>query len=269
MNLVKARETIIDFIRTKIREANVNGVVVGLSGGIDSALTAYLAVEALGHENVLGIHLPELDVTPDEDVLDATEVAGRLNIDFKIIDISGIMSSFMSSIPESDTVNVNINVNVSPLTNGNLKARIRMSVLYYYANLSDRMVIGTGNKTEMILGYYTKYGDGGVDIEPIGDLYKTEVIELSRMAGVPERIITKPPTAGLWIGQTDEEELGMSYVMLDKLFGMLLSDEDPEFINDILNISLEQIDSIIRRINVNIHKSQTPPIAFLDDAHMG
>ena len=260
MNIEKAKETIVDFIRTKTQEAGVNGLVVGLSGGIDSALAAYLAVEALGHENVLGIHLPELNITPAEDVLDATEVADRLNIEFKTINISEIQSAFMYSIPESDKA--------SPLTNGNLKARIRMSILYYYANMLNYMVIGTGNKTEIMLGYYTKYGDGGVDIEPLGDLYKTEVIELSRTMGIPEGIITKPPTAGLWVGQTDEEELGISYVVVDKLLAMLLDDKSPEYIQDILNISSEQMDSIIQRISTNIHKCQVPPIAILDDARI-
>ena len=260
MDFEKAKETIVDLIRTKTQEAGVNSAVVGLSGGIDSALTAYLTVEALGHENVLGVHLPELNVTPAEDVLDATEVADRLNIEFKTIDISEILSSFMYSIPESN--------DATPLTNGNLKARIRMSVLYYYANLSGRMVMGTGNKTEIMLGYYTKYGDGGVDIEPIGDLYKTEVMELSRMVGVPEGIITKPPSAGLWVGQTDEKELGISYVVVDKLLEMLLDAKDPEYIQDILGVSGEQMDSIIQRISANIHKSQAPPIAVLDAARM-
>ena len=260
MDFEKAKETIVDLIRTKTQEAGVNSAVVGLSGGIDSALTAYLTVEALGHENVLGVHLPELNVTPAEDVLDATEVADRLNIEFKTIDISEILSSFMYSIPESN--------DATPLTNGNLKARIRMSVLYYYANMSNRMVIGTGNKTEIMLGYYTKYGDGGVDIEPIGDLYKIEVMELSRMVGVPEGIITKPPTAGLWVGQTDEEELGISYVVVDKMLEMLLDGKNPEYIQDILGVSGEQMDSIIQRISANIHKNQIPPIAVLDDARM-
>ncbi|HJH28801.1 MAG TPA: NAD+ synthase [Methanosarcinaceae archaeon] len=261
MDFEKAKETIVDFIRIKTQEAKVNSAVIGLSGGIDSALTAYLTVEALGHENVLGVHLPELNITPAEDVLDATEVADRLNIELKTIDMSEILSSFMYSIPESDGAN--------PLTNGNLKARIRMSILYYYANLSNRMVIGTGNKTEIMLGYYTKYGDGGVDIEPIGDLYKTEVMELSRMVGVPEGIITKPPTAGLWVGQTDEEELGISYVVVDKLLEMLIDGKDPEYIQDILGVSGEQMDSIIQRISANIHKGQAPPIAVLDDARIG
>lgn len=257
MYLEKAKETIVDFIRVKTQEAGINGAVIGLSGGIDSSLVAYLTVEALGHENVLGIHLPELNVTSAEDVLDATEVADRLNIEFKTIDISEVISAFMYSMPESD--------DASPLTNGNLKARIRMSILYYYANLSNRMVIGTGNKTEIMLGYYTKYGDGGVDIEPIGDLYKTEVMELSRMMGIPEGIITKSPSAGLWIGQTDEEELGISYVVVDKLLRMLLDGKDPEYAQDVLGISGDQMDSIIHRISANVHKSQAPPIAVLEN----
>jgi len=119
-----------------------------------------------------------------------------------------------------------------------------------------------------MLGYYTKYGAGGVDIEPIGDLYKTEVMELSRMVGVPEGIITKPPTAGLWVGQTDEEELGISYVVVDKMLEMLLDGKNPEYIQDILGVSGEQMDSIIQRISANIHKNQIPPIAVLDYARM-
>lgn len=256
MDMEMAKEIIVDFIRNKIEETRVNGAVVGISGGIDSALTAYLTVEALGNKNVLGVHLPELSVTAAKDVLDATEVATRLGIEYKTIDISEILQSFMGVIPDSDET--------SKIANGNLKARIRMSVLYYYANYLNRMVIGTGNKTEIMLGYYTKYGDGGVDMEPIGDLYKTEVQELSRIVGVPEDIITKAPSAGLWIGQTDEEELGISYVVVDKLLQFLLEGKSTGSIHNILGISEEQISSVIHRINANIHKHQVPPIVPLD-----
>ena len=257
MDLEIAKEIIVDFIRKKTEDSGVSGAVVGISGGIDSALTAYLTVEALGNKNVLGLLLPEPSLTLAEDILDATEVVTKLGIEYKTIDISEVLKSFIGAIPDSDKT--------SQLANGNLKARIRMSILYYYANLLNRMVIGTGNKTEIILGYYTKYGDGGVDVEPIGDLYKTEVQELSRIVGVPEKIITKAPSAGLWAGQTDEEELGISYAVVDKLLSFLLEEKSTEFINNNLGISEEQISSVIHRINVNLHKHQVPPVAQLDE----
>ena len=145
------------------------------------------------------------------------------------------------------------------LTMGNLKARIRMSLLYFHANQMNRMVIGTGNKTELFLGYFTKYGDGGVDIEPIGELYKTEVWELSRMLGVPETLITKKPSAGLWAGQTDEAELGISYLKVDEVLKKLEQKEDPETIIKTLGISVEQMNSVMSRIKKSEHKRNAPP----------
>ena len=229
MDMVKAKDTIVDFIRTRVDESGVDGTVVGISGGIDSALVVFLAVEALGKDHVLGIHLPELNVTPAEDVLDATEVANELGIELKVINIGELMESFMNVIPDS--------VQADSHVNGNLKARMRMSILYYYANLRGSIVMGTGNKTEILIGYFTKYGDGGVDIEPIGDLYKTDVREMARMLGVPEGILTKPPSAGLWEGQTDENDLGMSYDMIDRILQMLLAGEDKVIVQQVLGVS--------------------------------
>ncbi|MDG6244535.1 MAG: NAD+ synthase [Methanolobus sp.] len=257
MDISKAKEAIVGFIREKTKESGVKGAVVGLSGGIDSALTAYLAVEAVGRENVLGIHMPELNLTPAEDVLDATEVAERLGIEFKTIDISEILSAYMNSIPESDLSNSH--------ANGNLKARIRMSVLYYYANSMSRMVMGTGNKTEILLGYFTKYGDGGVDIEPIGDLYKTEVREMAALMGIPRDMITKAPSARLWAGQTDEKELGITYELVDRFLALLLEGESPQVAQNTLGLTSRQRDSVIGRINTNLHKQKSPPVAELRD----
>ncbi|WP_340820872.1 NAD+ synthase [Methanolobus sp. WCC4] len=255
MDIEKAKDTIVEFIREKTREAGVKGAVVGISGGIDSALTAYLTVEALGKENVLGIHMPELNLTPAEDVLDATEVAERLGIEFKTVDISEVLSGFMHTIPESSESNSH--------ANGNLKARIRMCVLYYYANMMSRMVMGTGNKTEILLGYFTKYGDGGVDIEPIGDLYKTEVREMSALVGVPEDIITKAPSARLWADQTDEDELGITYELVDRFLALLLEGETPQVAQNTIGITGSQRDSVVKRINVNLHKQKAPAVAEL------
>lgn len=255
MDTEKVRETIVEFIREKIREANAEGVVLGISGGIDSALAAYLAVEALGEDKVLGIHLPELNLTPAEDVLDATEVAHRLGIEFRAIDISGILTAYLENIPDGNKA--------TSYSKGNLKARIRMSVLYYHANMLNRIVVGTGNKTELLLGYFTKHGDGGVDILPIGDMYKTDVWELSALVGVPEAIINKAPSAGLWSGQTDEKELGITYKEVDRFLSLLLDGETPDIARNTIGITREQADSVIRRIKMNAHKLKTPQVADL------
>jgi NAD+ synthase len=255
MNLEIAQNRIIDFIRNETRKAGVNGAVVGISGGIDSALAAALTVKALGKDKVLGIHMPESGLTPAEDSKDAKTLADWLGIEFQTIDISGIISAFMAAVPESKSAD--------RLSLGNLKARVRMSLLYFHANRMNRMVIGTGNKTEILLGYFTKYGDGGVDIEPIGGLYKTEVWELSRRLGIPEPLITKKPSAGLWTGQTDEAELGISYIKVDEVLKMLEQNEDPEAIRSTLEVSAEQLNSVTKRIERSEHKRKAPPQAFL------
>ena len=252
MDFEIVQDKIIDFIWNETHKAGVSGAVIGLSGGIDSALTAALAVKALGRDKVLGVHMPESGLTTAVDTEDAIAVADWLGIDLRIIDISGIFSTFMDAVPDSESTEL--------LCRGNLKARIRMSLLYFHANQMNRMVIGTGNKTEIMLGYYTKYGDGGVDLEPIGVLYKTEVWELSRMLGVPEPVIIKKPSAGLWKGQTDEAELGISYVKVDNVLRLLELNEAPETIISTLGVSSEQLDSVMKRIERNEHKRKAPPV---------
>lgn len=252
MNLEAAQKKIVDFIRSEIHKAGVNGAVIGLSGGIDSALTAALTVKAMGKKNVLGIHMPESRLTPLEDSEDAKKLADLLGIEFRTIDISGIISSIMDSVLDSELAD--------RLCKGNLKARVRMSLLYFHANQMNRIVMGTGNKTEILLGYYTKYGDGGVDLEPIGGLYKTEVWELSRKIGIPESLVAKKPSAGLWAGQTDEGDLGISYLKLDKALDMLEQHKDPQTILTSLDISSEQLNSVLNRIEKNRHKRTSPPI---------
>lgn len=244
------RNKFVSFIQRKVQEAGANGAVIGLSGGIDSSLTACLTVEALGADKVLGLLLPEKGITPGQDIEDAMEVVRLLGIEHKTIDISKILNSFSSTIPDFDKNNL--------LAGGNLKARTRMCILYYHANLMRRMVVGTGNKTELLLGYFTKYGDGGVDIEPIGGLYKTEVRALSRHMGVPARIIEKTPTAGLWPGQTDEGELGVTYDTADKILAMLV-DEKKDILEVKKKFPASQVDRLVALMNANKHKKLAPP----------
>ncbi len=244
------KDKIIAFIHHKVQEAGSSGAVIGLSGGIDSALTAYLTVEAIGADKVLGLLLPEKGITPGQDIEDAMEVVRLLGIEHKTIYISKVLNSFSSTIPDFDKNNL--------LAGGNLKARTRMCILYYHANLMHRMVVGTGNKTELLLGYFTKYGDGGVDIEPIGGLYKTQVRGLSRYIGVPARIIEKTPTAGLWPGQTDEGELGVTYEVADEILAMLVDEK-----KDILQVKKKfpalKVDKLVSLMNANKHKKFAPP----------
>jgi NAD+ synthase len=244
------KDKIVAFISSKVSGSVANGAVIGLSGGIDSSLTAYLTVSALGKENVLGLLLPEKSISSKQDIDDAIEVANILGIDYKIIEISPILASFSSAIPVFDSK--------AKTANGNLKARTRMCILYYHANLMGGMVVGTGNKTELLLGYFTKYGDGGVDIEPIGDLYKTQVRSLSKYMGIPARIIEKTPTAGLWPGQTDESELGVSYEMADQILTMLV--DEKKNISDIKSqFPPEIVDKLAARISSSGHKRMPPP----------
>lgn len=243
------KEKIVTFIRSSIQVSGATGAVIGLSGGIDSAVTAFLTVEALGKDKILGLMLPEKGISAKADIDDAVEIAKILGIDHNIIEISHVLSSFSSAIPVFD--------GNAKTANGNLKARTRMCILYYHANLMNRMVVGTGNKTELLLGYFTKYGDGGVDIEPIGGLYKTQVRRLSRYMGVPLRIIEKTPTAGLWPGQTDESELGVSYEMADKILTMLV-DEKRNLLEVKGKFPGGIVDKLAARISLNEHKRMVP-----------
>ena len=248
MNVEKTKDDIVKFIQSKVSEAKTDGIVVGLSGGIDSTLIAYLACEAVGKENVFGIIMPST-TTPTEDKLHGCSIAQGLGIDYKEIAIDSILNEFlfMTQLEEDN------------LAIGNLKARIRMSIIYFYANQKKYLVSGTGNKSEILIGYFTKHGDGACDIEPIGDLYKTDVFKLSRYMGVPEDIIEKPPRAGLWNNQTDEAEIGMSYDLIDQILYQYCekSKKDKE-ISEMLEIPVDDVDMIIDKINRNKHKSKVP-----------
>ena len=244
----KTRKTITEFIKSKVSEAKASGVIVGLSGGIDSTLAAYLACEALGKENVFGIVMPST-TTPTEDKIHGVEIAQTLGIQYREIAIDSILNEYltMTQLEESE------------LAIGNLKARIRMTIIYYFANAKNYLVSGTGNKSEILIGYFTKYGDGACDMEPIGDLYKHDVYKLSQYLNIPPEIIEKPPRAGLWSNQTDEEEIGMGYDLIDEILYLYTEENiDNAEIAEELDIPADDVNMIIDKISGSRHKSKVP-----------
>ncbi len=248
-------ETIKKFIKDFVGN---RGVVVGLSGGIDSAVVTKLCADSLGVERVLAVHMPE-KTTPPDDTEDAREFAKSLGVEYREISIDDILQSYLNVLSLGDRVAI-----------GNLKARIRMNILYAIANEEGRMVAGSSNKSELLVGYFTKYGDGASDFMPIGDLYKTQVRQLARKIGIPEKIINKVPRAGLWENQTDEGEMGVDYETLDKILYLIEMDKDPEEIPKILNIPKEVVDRVYgmymrskhKRILIYIPKISRRTVAF-------
>jgi NAD+ synthase len=246
----KVEKKIVSFIKGKIREARADGVVVGLSGGIDSSTVAALCVRALGPEKVMGLSLPVSGVSDPSDVADARLLASGLGIEFKVIDIAPIVRAMGRSLGGFRRG--------AKLPNANILPRVRMVILYYYANLLNRLVVGCSNRSELRTGYFTKYGDGASDLAPIGSLYKTQVKQLAAYLGIPRQIIDKTPTAGLWRGQTDEGELGLRYSQLDAvLAGLDLGLKERE-IAAAAGLSLAKVRSIIERERRNIHKLRPP-----------
>jgi len=197
-------ERIVKKIAKEVQAAKVRGVILGLSGGVDSAVVAVLAKKALGRKRVLGLLLP-CESHPG-DFADAKLLCRKFGINHKAVDLTPVYRAIKKVFPKGNK-----------LALANLKPRLRMLTLYYFANNLNYLVLGTGNKSELSVGYFTKYGDGGVDLLPIGGLLKTEVRRLAARLGIPDRVIVKPPTAGLWKGQTDECEMGLTYDLLDRM----------------------------------------------------
>jgi NAD+ synthase len=247
-----AEEIIKTFIKSKVAEANASGVAIGLSGGLDSTLVAHLCAGALGKERVLGVMMPERDSNP-EDLEHGLLVAKKLGIEYMVVDITGPFQSFVEMMPKLTT----------RLTAANVKARCRMITLYMIANSTGRLVMGCGNKTELMVGYFTKFGDGGADYLPIGDLYKTQVRELAKRIGVDPKIIGKPPSAGLWEGQTDEGEMGITYDVLDQILYGLETGTLPEKIASESGCQISMIKEIEQRMRASVHKRRLPQIPKL------
>ncbi|MFC6716474.1 NAD+ synthase [Natrialbaceae archaeon GCM10025810] len=265
--LEAAREGIVSAIRGAVAEANAEGVVVAMSGGIDSTVTAALAVEALEGEHVLGLGLPS-HKTDATDVSDARTIAEGLGIEFRDVHLHPLVSTFEETVTPDvdDAVGDGERPHQRNLALGNLTARFRMATAYYAANRRDRIVLGTANRTELLLGYFTKHGDGGADQYPIGDLYKTEVRALAGELGVPRRIVTKDPTAGFWAGQTDEGDLGAPYEVIDPLLRRVVDEgRSLEEAADPLPIDREAARAILELCLESAHKRRLPPTAGVTD----
>jgi NAD+ synthase len=253
-----ARPAIEDFIRQKVEESGGNGVVIGLSGGIDSATVAKLCADAIGAEKVLNIFMPSAS-TSEQDRQDAEDLSRRLGTPLLVVPIAPAVEAFRSMVPSLDRRECA----------GNVAARCRMIVLYHHAWLMSRAVMGTSNKSELLAGYFTKFGDGGSDFCPLGDLYKTEVRQLAREIGVPDAIIEKAPSAGLWPGQTDEGEMGITYDELDQvLFGFERSLGD-EAVAAESGLSLDQVRKVRSMHMRSVHKRKTPLIPKLGVRTLG
>jgi len=247
--------SIVNFIRSFIHPP-IEGVVLGLSGGIDSTVTFYLCVRALKSHRILALIMPDSEVTPSEDTDDAIAIAENFNVKYHVIDINPIVKVFSRRLP-----NFSFEANVPC---GNLRARIRMCILYYYANLENRLVVGTGDKSELLIGYFTKYGDGGVDILPLGDLYKTQVRMLGRYLNVPDNILRKPSSPRLWKDHLAEEELGVTYDVLDPILHLLVDEKLSEVeISEKLKVSLNLVLRVKSMVERSQHKRKLPPIAYL------
>ncbi len=229
---------IVDWLKEQLQDSRTSGFVLGLSGGLDSSVCAALITRA--NKNCLGLILPIESKT--EDIEDASDLAAELGMQTACLDLTSVYNSTIKLLPTQDKVAL-----------GNVKARLRMVVLYYYANLRNYLVCGTGNKTELMLGYFTKYGDGACDILPLGDMYKHEVRRIAETLNIPKAIIEKTPSAGLWQGQTDEGEIGFPYDQIDKTL-----DEIDQ--GKISGICAEKLHKMIKK---NIHKKRLPVICSL------
>ena len=239
----KAVSKITSFIRSVVSDVGAKGVILGLSGGCDSAATATLAVKALGKNKVKLLYLPEIESSPESYRL-ARSVAEFLGVDLKVIDITDAVKTFLKFLGLDYS-------NAPKVVKGNIKVRSRMVTLYAFANLENRLVLGTSDRSEWLIGYFTKWGDGAADAYPLIGLYKTQVRALCRYLGVPEEVIKRPPTPDLWPGHTAEGELGVTYEIIDEVLYRVFDEGiPPEEVPKITNIP----ESIVRKV-MKLHRN--------------
>jgi NAD+ synthase len=249
--LETVRENLVSFIETTVEDADADGATLGLSGGIDSTTTAYLAVEALGTDGLHGLVMPS-EVNDASNMSDAERVAEELGIEYDVIEIQPIAEQIFEAVPSATG---------NRMAMGNVYVRTRAVVNYFVANAEDRVVLGTGNRAEAMTGYYTKYGDQAVDCNPIGGLYKQQVRQLAASLGVPADLVDQTPTAGMWDGQTDEAELGLDYDTVDAILalhidGPLSTTATTRTLDDVDRSQIERVEALVAESE---HKRSMPP----------
>ena len=257
INTELVRKILTGFIRSEVTRVGFQRAIVGLSGGIDSAVSCALAAEALGAENVLAVRMPYKSSSPDS-LEDAEKTAACLKVRMETIEITAMVDPLIDREP-----------GLSHLRKGNLMARARMIVLYDQSEVFKGLVIGTSNKTEILLGYTTMWGDMASALNPVGDLYKTQLRQLAAALQIPRSVLEKPPSADLWAGQTDEAELGLTYAEVDRLLYLLVDQRyTPE---DCVEAGFERafVDKVLTRVRRNQFKRMMPPIAKLSNRTIG
>ena len=257
INTNLAREILTGFLRSEVTRVGMSHAVVGLSGGLDSALSCVLAVEALGAENVLAVRMP-YKLSSSDSLDHAQLLIDQLGVQSKTIEITDMVEPLFKMHPD-----------ISKMRMGNIMARERMIVLFDQSEVFKGLVIGTSNKTEILLGYSTHYGDSASAMNPIGDLYKTQVRQLSRAMNIPAPIIDKPPSADLWEGQTDEGELGFTYGEVDKLLYLLVDQRYSPLEAIEAGFNEKFVNAVTTRIRRNQFKRMQPPIAKISNRTIG
>ena len=243
------------FIHKMVDKTSLNGVIINVSGGVDSAVSVHLAVQALGPERVTAITIPERDVTPQSDITDVMLHCKQLNLTCNTVEITPILHVMRDIIPGYDITD--------RTTCGNIRSRLRMLIAYHHANIEEKLVMGTSNKTELLTGFFTKYGDGGVDFMPLGNLWKYNIKQLAKYLKIPENIIKKPPSPGFYEGHTDEDELGMSYDNIDLILYSYERGLTTNEISNDLSIEKSEVKRMLYRVKANQHKRANPLILRL------
>jgi len=243
----RIQQNIERFLKNIISEKKADGVIFGLSGGVDSVTVAYLAAKVFG-KKALALVMPDSTVSPSSETGDALKVIGELGLDYKLIDIDVIHKIYSNHLEPDERAL------------GNLRARIRANIIYYYANLKNYLVLGTSNKSEYLIGYFTKFGDGSADILPIVKLYKTQVRKIAEFIGVPNNIITKRSSPNLWKGHDAEEEIGIGYEKIDAILHCMTEKNYTldEFMDNVTGISKKDVEKIYQMYQNTQHKRILP-----------